>query len=128
MRKTAPVSEFMNRLPEEIDRREKLATAVERMARHHVRHIPVMDGPAVYGMLSRRDALDAWVRHGNRAGETSVGEVCTRSPLQVSPVAPIGEVAERMLERGVSSALVTDGDVLVGIFTSTDALRILAGR
>jgi CBS domain-containing protein len=31
-----------------------------------------------------------------------------------------------MVERGVTSALVTDGDVLVGIFTSTDALRVLA--
>ncbi len=127
MRRTTEVREYMSRLPEEIDRREKLKAAVERMTQHHVHHIPVMDGPAVFGILSRRDVLDAWVRHGHRAGDASVADVCTRMPLQVSPVDPIGEVAELMLARGVTSALVTDGQMLVGIFTSTDALRVLAG-
>ena len=126
MRKTTEVREYMSRLPEEIDRREKLGTAVERMTQHHVRHIPVMDGPTVFGILSRRDVLDAWVRNGHRARDVSVSEVCTRMPLQVSPIDPVCEVAARMLERGVTSALVTDNQMLVGIFTSTDALRVLA--
>lgn len=126
MRKTTPVGEVMSRLPEEIDRRETLGTAVARMAEHHVRHIPVMDGPAVYGVVSGGDLLAAWVRHGNHARETPVADACTRAPLTVSPVDAIGEVAARMMERGVTSALVTDGDLLVGIFTSTDALRLLA--
>ncbi|MCC6765624.1 MAG: CBS domain-containing protein [Deltaproteobacteria bacterium] len=126
MRRSTSVREYMSRLPEEIDRRETLAAAVDRMAAHDVRHIPVMDGPAVYGVLSRADALDAWLRYGHRAREVAVGEVCTREPLEVSPVTPIGEVAAQMLERRVTSALVSDGHVLVGIFTSTDALRVLA--
>ena len=128
MRQTVEVREYMSRLPEEIDRRETLATALERMTQHHVRHIPVMDGATIFGVLSRRDALLAWVRHGHRAGATPVGDVCTRTPLQVSPIDPIPEVAERMLAHEDTSALVTDGGMLVGIFTSTDALRILAGR
>jgi CBS domain-containing protein len=128
MRKSTPVREYMSRLPDEIDRRETLGAAVDRMGARDVRHIPVMDGPSVYGVLSRADALDAWMRYGHRAREVAVGEVCTRATLHVSPVAPIGEVAAQMLERGVSSALVSDGDVLVGIFTSTDALRVLAER
>ena len=126
MRKTTPVGEVMSRLPEEIDRRDTLAAVAARMAEHHVRHVPVMDGSSVYGVISGRDLLDAWVRHGNRARDTPVGDACTREPLTVSPVAPIGEVAARMMERGVTSALVMDGGVLVGIFTSTDALRLLA--
>ena len=32
-----------------------------------------------------------------------------------------------MIDRHVSSALITDGDVLVEIFTSTDALQLIAG-
>ena len=128
MRKSTPVREYMSRLPEEIDRRDTLATAVDRMSELDVRHIPVMDGASVYGVLSRADALDAWIRYGHRARESPVGEVCTRQPLEVLPTAPIGEVAAQMLERGVTSALVSDGNVLVGIFTSTDALRVLAER
>ncbi len=128
MRKSTPVRAYMSRLPEEIDRRETLAAAIDRMAAHDVRHIPVMDGPSVYGVLSRADALDAWIRYGHRARESAVGEVCTREPLEVAPTTPIGEVATQMLARGVTSALVSDGNVLVGIFTSTDALRVLAER
>lgn len=128
MRKTTAVREYMSHLPEEIDRRERLSTALARMTEHRLRHIPVMDGPEVFGLLSRHDALDAWVAHGARAGAMSVGEVCTRDPLTVSPLATIGEVAGQMVERGVTSALVTDGNMLVGIFTSVDALRILADR
>ncbi len=128
MRKTTTVREYMSDLPEEIDRRERLSAALARMTKLHLRHLPVMDGPKVYGLLSRHDALDAWVEHGARAGSLTVGEVCTRSPLTVSPLATIGEVAGQMVERGVTSVLVTDADMLVGIFTSVDALRILAER
>lgn len=128
MKKSTPVREYMSRLPEEVDRRDTLATAVDRMSELDVRHIPVMDGASVYGVLSRADALDAWLRDGQRARESAVGDVCTRQPLEVAPTAPIGEVAAQMLERGVTSALVSNGKVLVGIFTSTDALRVLAER
>ena len=52
--------------------------------------------------------------------------MCTRDPLTVGPMTPIVEVAQAMIERHVGSALVADGGVLVGIFTSTDALRLIA--
>ena len=126
MRRTIAVREFMSRLPEEIDRRESLATALRRMQAHEVRHIPVMNGPEVFGILSRQDVLDACLRHGSRAESLPVGAVCTVGPFTVSPLETIPRVAAQMVERGVTCALVTDGDVLVGIFTSTDALRVLA--
>jgi len=127
MRKTIPVSEHMSHLPEEIDHRERLSLAIQRMTEHHIRHIPVMDGPKVFGILSRQDVQDAWLRHGRSAGDASVGEVCTREVLMVSPLATIPDVARQMVARGVTSALIIDEGMLVGIFTSMDALRVLAG-
>ena len=126
MRKTTPVADYMSRLPEEIDRREPLATVVRRMRAHEIRHMPVLDGPRIFGILSEHDALEAWRRHGATAGTTAVGDVCTREPLVVAPTDPVSAVAQRMVTRGVTSALVADGGVLVGIFTGVDALRILA--
>lgn len=126
MRKSMPVSEYMSRLPEEVDRRETLATALQRMQARAVRHVPVMDGAHVFGILSGHDVQVAWREHGPSAGDVPVGDVCRRAPLAVSPVAPIPEVARQMVERGVTSALVVDEGVLVGIFTSMDALRLLA--
>jgi CBS domain-containing protein len=126
MRRTDPVNRFMSRLPAEIDRRESLAAAVERMREEGVRHLPVLDGAALYGVLSPRDVTTAWVREGEAALEIPVGDVCTTTPLTVAPTDPVREVATRMVARGVTSAIVVDGAVLVGIFTGSDALALLA--
>ena len=126
MRKTIAVREYMSRLPVEIDRRESLGTALRRMQSHDVRHIPVLDGAELFGILSLQDVLDACLRHGSDAERLAVGDVCTVGPFTVSPLETIPTVAAQMVERGVATALVTDGNVLVGIFTSTDALRVLA--
>lgn len=126
MRRTAPVNQVMSRLPAEIDRRESLAAAVERMREEGVRHLPVMDGTTLYGVLSPRDVTAAWVRDGEAAAEMPVGDVCTANPLTVPPTEAVRDVARRMVERGVTSAIVVDGTVLVGIFTSSDALALLA--
>jgi CBS domain-containing protein len=126
MRKSMPVRDYMSRLPEEVDRRESLATAMRRMEERAIRHVPVMDGAHVFGILSGQDAQTAWMHHGRNAPGLTVGEVCHRGPLAVSPLAPIPEVAREMVERGVTSALVIDDGMLVGIFTSVDALRLLA--
>lgn len=62
------------------------------------------------------------------APATRVGEVMSADPLVVAPEDTLGEVAERMRERDVGSALVADYDRLIGILTSRDMLRALAGR
>ena len=113
MRRTDPVNHYMSRLPAEIDRRESLAAAVDRMREEGVRHLPVMDGPHLYGILSPRDVTTAWVREGDGAAEMPVGDVCTTTPLTVAPTDPVRDVARRMVERGVTSAIVVDGRVLV---------------
>lgn len=126
MRKTMPVRECMSRLPAETDRRESLSAVVQQMREQHCHHVPVMDGPRLYGVLSRRDLHEIALRGEVSTSELAAGDVCTRDVLTVGPMTPIVEVARAMIDRQVSSALITDGDVLVGIFTSTDALRLIA--
>jgi len=126
MHKHTPVRDFMSRLPEEVDHREPLSSAIQVMNELHVRHIPVMDGVALFGVLSRQDVQDAWLRYGETAEEMEIGEICTRDVLTFEPLAKLPQVAKAMAERGVTSALVVDAGVLVGIFTSSDALRVLA--
>ena len=56
----------------------------------------------------------------------SIKDVMTTEILAVAPEATIAETATVMGTRGVGSALVMDGDTLVGIFTERDALRAVA--
>lgn len=126
MRRTTPVREWMSHLPAEADRRERVSAVVRQMREQHCHHVPIMDGPHLYGVLSLQDLHERSLHAGAGGEDPAVGDVCTRELLAVGPMEPVVEVARAMLERGVHSALVTEGDVLVGIFTSTDALRVLA--
>jgi CBS domain-containing protein len=57
-----------------------------------------------------------------------VEDVMTGDPLVVAPEDTIGEVAERMSFLDVGAALVAEYGRLIGILTSRDMLRALAGR
>jgi CBS domain-containing protein len=50
----------------------------------------------------------------------------SRDLLSVTPDLPLTEVAQRMVERDVGAALVTEGERLVGIVTERDVLRAVA--
>ena len=59
---------------------------------------------------------------------STVGEIMTSDVLTVDPSDTIGETAQKMVERGVSSAVVSDYGNLVGIVTERDLTRAVAGR
>jgi sulfide:quinone oxidoreductase len=60
--------------------------------------------------------------------DETVGDVMSPDPLVVAPEDTLGEVAEQMRSRDLGSALVAEYGRLVGILTSRDMLRALAGR
>ncbi len=52
-------------------------------------------------------------------------EAMVQDVFSVTPDAPIGEVIETMIERKLGSAIVSEGDRVIGVFTTIDALRAL---
>lgn len=58
----------------------------------------------------------------------TVGEAMTRSVCTLPESLEVSAAAQRMLAAGVQRALVTRGDELVGILTTTDVLRAVAER
>jgi CBS domain-containing protein len=59
---------------------------------------------------------------------STVKELMTDDVLTVEPSDTIGETAQKMVERGVSSAVVSDYGTLIGIMTERDLTRAVAGR
>ena len=57
-----------------------------------------------------------------------LGDVMARDVLSVAPEDTLGEAAQKMVERGVGSAVVTDFGRLIGILTERDLMRATAGR
>jgi CBS domain-containing protein len=53
-------------------------------------------------------------------------EHMSRDLLTVGPGDPIGEVAQRMVDRDVGAVIVMEGEALAGILTERDVLRAVA--
>ena len=52
--------------------------------------------------------------------------VALKDPYRVAPDTPAAQVLRHMADNHIGSALIVDDGLLVGIFTSTDACRVLA--
>jgi CBS domain-containing protein len=57
-----------------------------------------------------------------------LSDLMTRDVLAVAPEDTLGEAAQKMVERGVGSAVVMDFGRLIGILTERDLLRAVAAR
>src|SRR5437764_13023748 len=57
-----------------------------------------------------------------------LSDLMTRDVLAVAPEDTLGEAAQKMVERGVGSAVVMDFGRLIGILTERDLLRAVADR
>jgi acetoin utilization protein AcuB len=120
-----PIRNFMTPAPHSIGRDQPLSMAHERMRGWGVRHLPVLDGGKLVGILSQRDALLIETLRDVNPAEVPVEDAMTSDVYIVSPDAPIGEVASAMAEHKYGCAVVMNGTHLAGIFTTTDALRAL---
>jgi acetoin utilization protein AcuB len=121
-----PILSFMTPLPLSIERSQSLAAAHALMRQHRLRHLPVVAGSTLVGLLSMDDMHLLETLPGVDAREAKVEEAMTPKPLVVQTDAPLECVAAEMAQRKLDAAVVVDGGRLVGVFTSTDAFRALA--
>lgn len=122
------VRRVMTPFPWSIEVRRTVADAWMLMSEHGIRHLPVTENGELVGLVSGRDlglAMDARLGAPKAAG-LSVGELAEREPYVVDLSTPVEFVVREMAERRLGSALVTRQGRLVGIFTTTDACRLLA--
>ena len=115
----------MTHLPVEAERCDTVRDAASVMEAKQIRHIPVMSGAGLKGIVSRSDILQARVTHGNKSDEMALDEICQTNVLTVPPTMRLDEVAQKMLVRRAGSVVVMDAGFVVGIFTATDALRFV---
>ncbi|HNU11324.1 MAG TPA: CBS domain-containing protein [Rubrivivax sp.] len=96
------------------------------MERHGIRHLPVLRGDAVVGLISDRDLrLVAGLSAAEKL-QVQASDIMAPEPLSVNASTPLDEVALAMAEHKIGSVIVNDDDGrFYGIFTATDALNAL---
>ena len=117
----------MTRSPHTIGHDQSLTAAHRLMRAHDIRHLPVLDGGQLVGVLSQRDLHLIESLGDVDPDQVSVSEAMSSDIFSVSPRASIRKVAIEMASRKLGSAIVVDEDAVVGIFTAIDALDVLAG-
>lgn len=131
------VKEIMATQVRTLGRNDTLDVADDLMTMGRFRHLPVLDGSRVVGVVSQRDlfrsALTAAVLgFGKRAQKAilhtlRVKEVMSEPAITVPPETTVEDASRLMLETKIGCLPVVDGGALVGLVTETDALRHYLG-
>ena len=115
---------------------DTLRLADDLMNLAKLRHFPVLDDGNVVGLVHQTDLLHASMRslagHPKDTPRGALGMVTVQEIMKpatmVSTETTIQDVAQLMVERGIESLLVMDGEKLAGLVSRTDLLRELARR
>lgn len=120
MRKALLIKSVMTPFPYHVDATAGLAEARALMREHDIHHLAVKRGDDIAGVVSLRD-LPAPAADGRR----TVEEIATGNPYVVDINTRVDEVALTMARRHVDCTLVTRDGHLAGLFTTSDACRLL---
>lgn len=128
------VGEMMTRDVKSLRVEQTLLEAMQFLRENHVRHIPILDGDRLVGVLTDRDikratpsALDpsqreVWERI---VKETTLAKVMTRDPSTLGPEASMRDVLSAFVEDRIGCMLVVEEGKLVGIVTASDMFRTM---
>ena len=115
-------------------RDEHLRMADDLMKLARIRHMPVVSGDHLVGIVSQRDLFRAAVSsvlHFRPSAEREwlekirVEEVMTKQVVTAQPDWPIRQAIDVMLEHRIGCLPVVEGERLVGLLSETDCLRLL---
>jgi acetoin utilization protein AcuB len=113
----------MTASPHTIGRARSLSVATKMMRDNQVRHLPVLDGGRIVGIVSERDILMIESLPGVNPTDVRVEEAMVEDVFTVAPETPVGEAIEMMIDRKLGSAVVSSGEHVIGVFTTIDALQ-----
>ena len=108
-------------------------TAFRTMRDNGIRHLPVMDGDKLTGVVARTDLLHASPSVATTLSvfeinyllaNLHVREVMSSPPVTVSEDAPLEEAARVMVDRKIGCLPVMRDGRLVGLLTETDIFRV----
>ena len=96
------------------------------MREHGIRHLPVLDGGKLVGIISERDVY-LLERYRRLDPDQTVEDAMNQDVYTADPDDPVDAVVEKMAERKYGSSVVVGRrDHIEGIFTTVDGMQVLA--
>ena len=132
------IQEYMTVNPITVRSDDSIWYALKMLQRHEIRHLPVIQGKRLVGIISDRDfrqVLPSSLAMPEEQGQfrawgtqVKVGEIMTRKVLTVTPETRTDKAARLMVEHRIGCLPVVRGSTLIGIITRMDLLRAMAGE
>jgi len=131
------VRDIMPRKMVTISESDRLSTVEDIMTLGRVRHMPVVHGGKLVGVVSERDLLRSSLSNLSEFGNeerraflhvVEIGRVMSAPAITIGPLNTVEEAARAMAEQKIGCLPVVDeDDMLLGLVTETDLLRYFAG-
>ncbi len=134
MKQREPITHIMTKNVKTVNLSDNLFTARDMMIDNHFRHVPVMNGSKLVGILSKTDIMRlsfGSVFANQESADEAVLEMLTIEQVMRSSIrtinadATIKEAAEIFASEEFHALPVIEGDKLVGIVTTTDIINYL---
>lgn len=132
-----PVAQLMTAKPVTVRPDTSLRKAVELVQAHGIRHLPVVQGKRLVGIITDRDLRlvlpsslampEEQERFRTWGAQIKVSEIMTRKVLMVTPETRTDKAARLMVRHRIGCLPVLQGRTLVGIVTTVDLLRAMVG-
>ena len=132
MKKNEPISNLMTKDVVTLNLTDSLYSAEKRMKVNHIRHMPVVDGEQLIGLLSLSDLqrisfIDAYSKEGTEDtpmyNMLSIKDMMIKKPISIYPSTTILEASKLLATKEFHSLPVVEDGKLVGIITTTDLLN-----
>jgi predicted transcriptional regulator len=134
--KNKKVMEFMTKNPQAVTEKESVRRAQMLMKGLMEKTLPVIDnGGRLVGAVSMHEVMEIiWSPKGSRPyseligsdkepPDIAVGSIMSRPAIAVSPDDTIGKVASLMVEKGLATIFVHEGEKLVGVVSQADLME-----
>ena len=126
MSKSIPtVQKYMTTSPHTVGSDQTLAHAHKLLKELEVRHLPVLRGGELVGMITERDLALVETLRDVDPSVILVEDAMSQGVYTVSPDAPIDEVVTEMASKKYGSAVIVQNHKVVGIFTTVDLAMAL---
>ncbi|MBE6499421.1 MAG: CBS domain-containing protein [Methanobrevibacter thaueri] len=113
-----------------IDKDQNLSDALKLLRKHNVSRLPVTNNKKLVGIISERDIankLGSSKYESMPASRLHISSVMIKDVFTVPQTMQLDEAARLMLEKGIGSVPVMDGDEMVGIVSKADFVTLAVG-
>jgi CBS domain-containing protein len=114
------IRDVMTARPKTLSSGASVLEAAQAMREQDIGDVVVVEGGRLFGVLTDRDIVVRALAEGRDPSRTTVGDICSKALVTISPDHSLGEAIRLMRERAVRRLPVEEAGQVVGVVSLGD--------